>query len=109
MSRMKNPYVNKKLSEAIAAGYILYVNGELLYSHNIKMVTRLSTGSFKVYLDDSLKGKVWDVMATSVTNSFPVLNHMRYEEGTFILDCRNAYNTLVDHQLGFRVYERKGV
>tara|TARA_Y100000590_G_C15742063_1_gene1020608 strand:- start:4811 stop:5479 length:669 start_codon:yes stop_codon:yes gene_type:complete len=99
---------DKLLAEPIAAGYILYVNGELLYSHNIKMVSRVATGTFQIYLDDSLKGKTWDVMATSVTNSFAVLNHMDYANGTFKLDCRNASNLLINHQLGFRVYERKG-
>ena len=99
---------DKTLSEPIAAGYLVFTNGELAYSHNVMMVTKLSVGSYQVYLDESLKGKVWDVVATGVTNSFVVLNHMNYADGTFKLDCRNASNYLVDHQLAFRVYERKG-
>ena len=99
---------DKTLSEPIACGYLVFTSGELVYSDNVMMVTKLSVGSYQVYLDESLKGKVWDVFATGVTNSFVVLNHMNYADGTFKLDCRNASNYLIDHQLAFRVYERKG-
>lgn len=98
---------DKLLSEPIAAGYIIFGNSQLVYNYNIKSITKIRTGRFKVTLDDSLQNKFYDVMATSVTSSYAVLNAMNYVDGTFELSCYSASGSEVDHQLGFRVYERK--
>ena len=99
---------SKLISEPIAAGYIRMTDSSLIYSYNIKSITRIRKGYYKVQLDDSLKGKLWDVMATGVSYTYPSIHYIRTAEGSFEISLSSYSRIDVDAQLIFRLYERKG-
>lgn len=93
-------------AEAIATGYITGA-GVLSASYGIYMITKLATGKYKIYLNDELKGKVFDTFVTTANYSFGFAYNYDYVNGT--VDICNVHPTgsYADGNFVFRIYERR--
>ncbi|HAG52436.1 MAG TPA: hypothetical protein DCL21_01480 [Alphaproteobacteria bacterium] len=73
-----------KIAEPIA--YVEFgKDGTIINSKGVKMVTRTSTGIYKIYLNDELKGKEFNALASTTSWSTTRYASKNFEEGSVVI------------------------
>ena len=95
-----------KMAEPIA--YVEFAgNGSIINSKGIKMITRVSKGRYKIYLDDDLKNKEFNVLSSTVSWSLTRYTGKNYTEGSFELGVVTVQgNVYLDSTSTAYIYER---
>tara|TARA_Y100001960_G_scaffold305170_1_gene359064 strand:+ start:11632 stop:12678 length:1047 start_codon:yes stop_codon:yes gene_type:complete len=97
-----------KFAESIATAEISSTGG-IIYSENIKSVSKIATGKYRIYLDDSLKGKSFDVLSNSrgFGPSRPMA--INYANATFeVWTISTSNRSYEDSSFVAKVFPRKG-
>lgn len=98
----------EKSAESIATAFV-NADGSIVYSDNIKMVTRLEDGSYKIYLNDDLKNIEFDVLASCHGYCSPRLLNYSYTEGFFELRTIDISSRFYkDSDFTVKAFPRKG-
>lgn len=84
-------------------------NGSIKFSENIKSASKLSTGKYKIYLDDSLKGVAFDVLSNAHGFGPSRPMNLSYSNGTFeIWTISVSHRVYEDFSFIAKVFPRKG-
>lgn len=92
--------------EHIASGSVIW-DGTLESPYNISMVTKLSTGQYKVYLEDDFIDIDCEVILTPRSTSWYVLSSRDVTTASFEISSVRPDTSYTDGTFDFRVYKRR--
>jgi hypothetical protein len=108
MAELRNPYVNKKLAEPLVEQ--AYIHGLTFTDPNIKSITKIATGKYRVTLQDKFIGKNLDVQLQTAGFGVARLTGVNTATASFEVWYIHTYNRTYSDltpMCYFKVYERK--